>query len=50
MCPFSSKVRFALELLKLDFEYIEIDLMTGRNREEFYLKINPAGRVPSMTL
>lgn len=49
VCPFTNKVRFALELLKVDYQYEEIDILTGKNREESYLQINPQGRVPSFT-
>lgn len=41
VCPFTNKVRFALELLNVDYTYEEIDILTGKNREESYLKINP---------
>lgn len=41
ICPFSNKVRIALELLEVDYIYEEIDILTGKNNQESYLKINP---------
>lgn len=48
VCPFTAKVRYALNLLNVDYLYEEIDILTSKNREESYLKINPQGRVPSL--
>ncbi|KAL4474971.1 hypothetical protein ABPG74_001667 [Tetrahymena malaccensis] len=49
VCPYTNKVRFALEMLKIDYKYEEIDILAGKNRESQYLQINPQGRVPSLT-
>ena len=34
----------------LDIERQEVDLMAGENRQEQYLKINPAGQLPALIL
>ncbi|EAR86567.1 glutathione S-transferase, amine-terminal domain protein (macronuclear) [Tetrahymena thermophila SB210] len=49
VCPYTNKVRFALEMLKIDYKYQEIDILTGKNKNNSYLQINPQGRVPSLT-
>jgi glutathione S-transferase len=42
----SYKVRLFLELLKLDYEWIKIDLMKGEHKSPEYLALNPFGQVP----
>jgi len=51
MNPNSSHSRIAMlfaELSKIDLEYNVVDLAKRGNREEAYLKINPAGQVPAL--
>lgn len=40
------KVRLLLSLLKVDYEYIRVDLQTGEHKKPGYLKLNPFGQVP----
>jgi glutathione S-transferase len=40
------KVRLFLELLQLDYEWIEVDLMKGEHKKPDYLALNPFGQVP----
>lgn len=42
----SYKVRLFLELLKLDYEWIKVDLMKGEHKSPAYLALNPFGQVP----
>ncbi|MBO9998352.1 MAG: glutathione S-transferase [Cyanobacteria bacterium SID2] len=42
------KVRLFLELLKLDYEYKQVDLMKGEHKQPPYLAINPFGQVPTL--
>ncbi|NET11355.1 MAG: glutathione S-transferase [Symploca sp. SIO2B6] len=42
------KVRLFLELLNLDYTYIQIDLMKGEHKQPDYLAINPFGQVPAL--
>jgi glutathione S-transferase len=42
----SHKARLMLSLLKLDYEWIEVDLMTGEHKSPAYLAMNPFGKVP----
>lgn len=42
----SWRVRWALELKGLKYEYVPVNLLTGENRSEANLKRNPAGAVP----
>jgi glutathione S-transferase len=42
----SYKVRLFLELLKLDYEWIKVDLMKGEHKSPEYLALNPFGQVP----
>lgn len=37
---------WALEEVGATYEYIEVDVMHGQGREPWFLKINPAGKVP----
>ncbi|KAL4464057.1 hypothetical protein ABPG74_005994 [Tetrahymena malaccensis] len=47
-CPFVQRVRFALESLKLQYDYIEIDLLAQKHLKEKYLAINPFACVPTI--
>jgi glutathione S-transferase len=42
----SYKARLLLELLKIDYEWIKVDLLTGEHRTPAYLALNPFGQVP----
>jgi glutathione S-transferase len=42
------KVRLFLELLQLDYEFIQVDLMKGEHKEPAFLAINPFGQVPAL--
>lgn len=37
---------WALEEVGTSYEYVEVDLKRGESREPWFLKINPAGKVP----
>lgn len=43
-----NKVRFVANALNLDYEFKPVDLFTGKNKTEEYLKLHPAGKVPVM--
>ena len=40
------KVRLLLSLIGLEFDEVNINLMTGENRTESFLALNPRGQVP----
>ena len=40
------KVRLALSNLKLDYEFIPVDLRNGEQRKDWFLKLNPVGKIP----
>lgn len=40
------KVRLFLELLKLEYEWIKVDLMKGEHKSAEFLALNPFGQVP----
>jgi maleylpyruvate isomerase len=42
------RVRLALNYKGLDYTAIKVDLITGAQRKDPYLKINPAGLVPAL--
>lgn len=42
----SYKVRLFLELLKIEYEWIKVDLMRGEHKSPEYLALNPFGQVP----
>jgi glutathione S-transferase len=46
--PNGWKVSIALEELALPYEVRRIDLSTGEQRQEWFLKINPNGRIPAI--
>ncbi|GAV30416.1 hypothetical protein PMKS-003927 [Pichia membranifaciens] len=47
--PNGFKVTILLELLKLDYYVRPIDIMSGECKQDWYLKFNPNGRIPSLT-
>ncbi len=42
----SYKVQLLLSLLKLDYEWIKVDLLKGEQKQPAYLAMNPFGQVP----
>ncbi len=44
----SNKVRFAANAMKLDYEFISVDLAAGEQRRPEFLKVNPVGRIPAL--
>lgn len=42
----SYKARLLLEMLKVKYEWIKVDLMTGEHKLPEYLALNPFGQVP----
>lgn len=42
----SYKARLLLELLRIDYEWIKVDLMKGEHKSAEYLALNPFGQVP----
>ncbi|MEM7538016.1 MAG: glutathione S-transferase family protein [Chloroflexota bacterium] len=45
----SYKVRLFLELLNVDYEWIQVDLMSGEHKSPDYLALNPFGQVPHLS-
>lgn len=46
----SWRVRIALELKKIPYEYKPVNLLLGEQNESWYREINPAGLVPTLIL
>lgn len=44
----SYKVRLLLELLKVDYDWKEMDLANGEHKSPDYLAVNPLGQVPAL--
>ena len=44
------KVRWTATHLGIDFDWTEIDVLSGATRTEDYLKLNPSGQVPAVIL
>ena len=42
------KVRLALSNLKIDYEWIQVNLIAREQREDWFLKLNPNGKVPTL--
>jgi glutathione S-transferase len=42
----STRVRWMLQELGVDFESVTVNLMTGKHHHPEFLKLNPAGKVP----
>ena len=42
------KARLLLSLLKIEHEYVQIDLMKGAHKSPEYLELNPFGQVPTL--
>lgn len=46
--PNGIKVSMALEELGIPYDFEHIDISTGRQKEPWYLEINPNGRIPAI--
>jgi glutathione S-transferase len=44
----ANKCRFVANYLKLPYEYQLINLMEGEQKKEWFLKINPMGKIPAL--
>ena len=44
----SYKARLLLELLNLDYEWVQVDLLKGEHKSPKYLALNPFGQVPTL--
>ncbi|MEM9117842.1 MAG: glutathione S-transferase [Cyanobacteria bacterium P01_F01_bin.56] len=44
----SYKARLLLELLNLDYEWVQVDLLKGAHKSPEYLALNPFGQVPTL--
>ena len=42
----ANKIRFTANFLNLPYEYIRINLREGEQKQEWFLKLNPVGKVP----
>lgn len=42
------KVRLALSQLKIDYEWISVDLANKEQKQDWFLKLNPNGKVPTL--
>ena len=42
------KVRLALSNLKIDYDWISVDLKGGEQKQDWFLKLNPNGKVPTL--
>lgn len=47
--PNGVKITVYLSLLKLDYHYRKLNIMTNEQKEEWFLKLNPNGRIPVLT-
>lgn len=46
--PNGNKVLFAANAMNIAYEYQEINLAAGEQRQDWFLKINPIGRIPAL--
>jgi maleylacetoacetate isomerase len=44
------RVRIALNLKRVTYDFVSINLLKGEQREESYRSVNPQGRVPSLDI
>lgn len=44
----ANKVRFVANLAGLSYQYRRINLREGEQKQEWFLKVNPIGKVPAM--
>jgi glutathione S-transferase len=45
----ANKVRFVANYLGVPYEYRRMNLREGEHKQEWYLKINPVGKIPAMS-
>lgn len=43
-----NRVRFCLNAMQLEYEFVRINPLAGENQTEDYLNINPIGKIPSI--
>ena len=43
------KVKLLLALMKLDYEWIDIDVLNGEHKQSEFLALNPFGQIPVLT-
>ena len=43
-----NRVRYALNYIQEEYEFIELNMMQGEHQQEAYRKINPFGKVPAI--
>ena len=48
--PNPKAVRMFISELGIELEMVDVDIMAGENRQEAYLKVNPAGQSPALEL
>ncbi len=44
----ANKVRFTANFLQIPYEYRRLNLREGEQKQEWFLKINPIGKIPAM--
>ena len=44
------KVKWMLDALGRDYQWVEVDIMSGGSRTPEFLALNPAGQVPTLVL
>ena len=44
------KVKYTADWLKLDYQWIPVDILQGESQSDAFLTINPAGQVPAIVL
>lgn len=42
------KVRLALSVLNVEYDFISMDLTNGEHKKDWYLKLNPNGQIPTL--
>src|SRR3989338_5290751 len=42
----SNKVRMVANYLGLEYEYLQVKIREGENKKEWFLKLNPIGKIP----
>jgi glutathione S-transferase len=44
----SNKVRMTVNAMGLDYEYVQVKVRENEHKQDWYLQINPVGKIPSM--